>query len=1185
MLKFYRLWRDIYALLSLREATVLPLLLHRICKERLPCGFDRTNTELYSTRRIVYQTLTSSLTIGIVGALGIAVMAIPQQKPASTKEQPGRAATARALPLTAQESEFFEKRIRPALVQNCYSCHSGKNRQGGLSLDTRAGWQQGGKSGKAILPGQPNQSLLLQTLRHQHPRLKMPPTGKLPPAVIADFEKWVRMGAPDPRTAQPAKASATTSWSDVIAIRKKWWSLQPLRVTPPPHVKQARSSAHPVDRFLQAQREAKGLAPAAPADRRTLARRAALLLTGLPPDPKRLDAFLQDTSPGAFAKWVDTLLASPHFGEQWARHWMDVVRYGETHGYEWNYELRDPWRYRDYLIRAFNQDVPYNQFVREHIAGDLLTNPRINRSENLNESVIGTAFYRFGEVGHDNFREIGYDVVDNQIDTFSKAFQATTIACARCHDHKLDAISSRDYYALFGVFTSARQVIHTLDTPDANRKIKQVLLARKREIRAELARIWQAQSMEIPRFLRAAQLQIAHAPDAAQAAAGLDAEKLKAWVAALNGSAALEEPLSPWLTLAKTPAPTATVWENLRAQSQKERTERRAYNAERFVPFGDFRGTRNASAENGGDPMKTWQGWGSEGLGLEEGCVPAGEFAILPDGDRVLTAIYPAGLYTHLLSERLNGSLRSPILPKEKRFLSVEVMGGKSAQARSIPDFRQLGETPYNIDRARPGWMRIGKSDRDEKVYVDIVTRADNIRNPYRSDDTNPAEQRSFFGVTRAYLHDGDENPKDELLHLTALFGLPAPQSPDEAARRCAEILQKAIQSWAAENASDADARWLDALIRHGLFRVDINASSRLKDLVMQYREAEKQIHAPRVVVGMADVGNGYDFPVFVRGDFNTHGEIAPRRYLEALCKPGERFIGGSGRLALAEKIASPANPLTARVMVNRIWHHLFGEGLVRTVDDFGHLGEKPSHPELLDYLAAQFIRENWSVKRLIRSLVLTQAFQMSALPSAKATQIDPMNRLLQHFPARRLTAEAIRDSILAVSGRLDRTLYGPSIDPHREKPTPERRLFSGPLDGNGRRSIYTRITLMEGPAFLCAFNFPDPKAAQGRRDITNVPTQALTLLNDPFVVSQAEFWAKRIVTEPDADLPARMTRLFLTAFGRPPTRPETEQFTRLVAELRALHNAPENETMTHVAIWKDVAHTLFNLKEFIYVR
>lgn len=291
-----------------------------------------------------------------------------------------------------------------------------------------------------------------------------------------------------------------------------------------------------------------------------------------------------------------------------------------------------------------------------------------------------------------------------------------------------------------------------------------------------------------------------------------------------------------------------------------------------------------------------------------------------------------------------------------------------------------------------------------------------------------------------------------------------------------------------------------------------------------------------------------------------------------------------SGRRQLAKQIASPANPLTARVMVNRIWHHLFGTGIVRSVDDFGHVGDLPSHPELLDHLAGQFMEDGWSMKRLIRAIVLSRTFQASHTASAESRAVDPSDRLLQHYPARRMEAEAIRDSILAVSGRLDDQLYGPSIQPYRESEYADRRLFPGPLDGNGRRSIYIKNNLMEAPKFLGAFNFPGGKVAQGRRDVTNVPAQALALLNDPFVQQQADFWATKLIARTDSDVPQRIQHVFVTALQRAPTAEELQRVQQFAQDLAELHQVAASDVMRSQAVWKDLIHSVYNMKEFIYI-
>src|SRR5262245_25512857 len=524
---------------------------------------------------------------------------------------------------SAEEPAFFETKIRPVLVEHCHACHSTKaNKQrGGLLLDSRERLLQGGDSGPVLVPGLPEKSLLLAAVRHHHPTLKMPPKGRLPDAVIADLEAWIRHGAPFP----PGVAAAHgLRWEETLRQRRTWWSLQPVRAPQLPTVHDSTWSSDPIDRFIRARLEQAGLRPADDAEAHTLVRRLSLVLTGLPPSPHEIDVFLRDDPAHAYETLVDRLLASPHFGERWARHWLDVVRYADTHGSEWNYEVHHAWRYRDCLIRAFNQDVPFDQLVREHIAGDLLPSPRRDPAEGFNESIIATSFWRFGEVNHDDcieFRSIGYDLLDNQIDTFAKAFQATTIACARCHDHKLDAVSMKDYYALLGILRSSRQVSHTLDAPEVNAEPMCRLRELKPRIRAELAAVWLREARDAGRYLLAASRVGQAAPQ------GLDPKHLAKWSAALKAEKVPpEDPLSPWFSLqssAKVSEPFAARWQELKARHEKERRERSAFNAKHFTAFGDFRSGMS-------------DGWRADGHGLRGGAGGSGDFAVACSGDEAV---------------------------------------------------------------------------------------------------------------------------------------------------------------------------------------------------------------------------------------------------------------------------------------------------------------------------------------------------------------------------------------------------------------------------------------------------------------------------------------------------------------------------------------------------------------------
>lgn len=1085
--------------------------------------------------------------------------------------------------------DFFEKKIRPVLVEHCYRCHSGRSSKpkGGLRLDSREATRAGGDLGPAVVPGKPAESLLLQAIEYKD--LEMPPKGKLPDSVIAAFRLWIDRGAVDPRDTAPA-AEEDPDWPNVLEARGKWWSLQPLKLPPIPKTDDSRFT-RPIDRFVVARLKDAGLTPQQRANKHTLIRRLYLVLTGLPPNPKEIASFVADPSPDAYSHLVERLLASPHFGERWARHWMDVVRFSETHGTEWNYDVHHAWRYRDYLIRAFNEDVPYDDFVREHIAGDLLPDARWNKNEKFNESIIGTMFYRFGEIGHDDciqFRDVGVDAADNQLDTLTKAFQASTVACARCHDHKLDPISMRDYYALLGILQSSRQVSHTIDAPEVNADLQQQLIDLKPQIQSEVASAWSREIETISRYLRAAQATQDESDTAKSLSKGLDVDRIKQWIATLEAkNSGLEDPLHAWREVSKKVANGATwpvAWKELVTNYENENRVRRQFNTDNFTLFGDFTGS-------------ALSGWHAFGQGLRRGATASGELTVLHEGDRAIGSILPAGHFTHSLSDRLNGTLRSPRLKGTKKYVSFHVMGNKQGALRIISNNCQLAYVNYKVLKSeKTGWIKLPTVKDNEliRTYAELVTKLDNpkfpdqlgslgggktMRQPY-----DKLSLRSFFGITRVVIHDCEETPRDELTHMLPLVS-GSVESKEELAARYQAHFQAALQSWTKGETTDDDARWLDWLVRNELIANKPELSPRLEQLVSKYREIEKALATPRVVIGMADDDAGFDHPLFLQGDYDSPAAPIERRYLEVLTSPSGLKPQGSGRAELAEILASSDNPLTARVMVNRVWHYVFGSGIVKTPDDFGHLGEKPTHPRLLDYLTTKFIAEGWSIKQLIRQLVSTETFRMSSQALAESRPIDPNNRLLHHFPTRRLEAEAIRDSILAVSGGLDAKFYGASVYPFREEDYPDRRLFKGPLDGNGRRSVYIRFNLMEAPKFLSAFNIADGKVTQGRRDITNVPSQALALLNDPFVIQQAELWAERLVASSSRSTTERLDSMFRLALGREPDATERARLLRTTQRLAGFHNVPEKDILVSGVVWKDVAHTIFNLKEFIYIR
>ena len=1058
--------------------------------------------------------------------------------------------------------EHFERKIRPVLIEQCYDCHSAaaKEVKGGLVVDHRDGLRRGGDSGPALVPGKPDDSLLISALKHDG--LEMPPKKKLSDSVIADFVTWIEQGAVDPRE-EPADSQAASELAreEQFNHRRQWWSLRPIRNPPPPDVRNSSWPADEIDRFTLARLEAESLKPTDRDGSTTLVRRLSFALTGLPPSPEDVDEFLADDSPDAWERLVDRGLASPHFGERSARHWMDVVRYTDTYGYEWDIPAKGAWRYRDYLIRAFNADVPFDQLIREQIAGDLLASPRIDAVERIDESLIGPMFFQMGEKRHGDSSEfdgIHQEMLDNKIDAFSKAFLGTTVACARCHDHKLDAVHQTEYYALGGAFMSSRWVSNTLDLPDRHAAYRRQFREIKQQLRPLLAAQWQ-RDLE-----------------------SLTAEKLNELRKTFEDKEPpLEDPISVWAavtTAIEKGMPINEVWMAFSAKHQQERAERQKKNAEHFSVVADFRD---------GVP----DGWSVDGVGLRE-ITPRGDFTVALDGDAAIGWILPGGLFTFADSPRLNGAVRTPILHTlEPGHLSFEVCGGDFAARRGVIDNAFLTEKQTYLNQKHVAWQLVDTFGgmRQRHNYIEFATKTSNPNFPPRwglgenLSEQQMTDPKSWFGITRVVRHQAPFTPVDELaLQQRILEGEP-PADVDALARKYAAIAKSGVERWLADKTDDDDVRLLNWLLDQKLIanRRDIPG---VPELVDRYREVERRMPTPWTVNGMADLDPGYDLCLLNRGEYDQPRDPVARGYLEALGSSTAGFqVPGSGRLRLAEEIASPTNPLTSRVFVNRVWHWLFGTGIVATPSDFGHAGDVPSHPELLDRLATDFTQHDWSLKRTVRRIVTSETWRQASHTTEAALAADPANRLLHYYPLRRLEAEAIRDAILSASGRLDPALFGPPINPHRQNEDEMKRLFSGPLDGLGRRSIYIKVTIMEPPKFLALFNQPAPKIPTGNRDITNTPAQALTLLNDPLVKQQAEFWAARLVAGTESQPQPRIDEMFRTALGRSPNADESARWTAAAEDLARLHGIAVKDLMNSAAVWTDLAHALFNTKEFLY--
>ncbi|MCB1229313.1 MAG: DUF1553 domain-containing protein [Verrucomicrobiae bacterium] len=1031
------------------------------------------------------------------------------------------ASLARGADLSSDQVEFFENKIRPILAQECYECHNSRDKaKGGLVLDHRAAWQAGGDSGSVIVPGKPGDSLLLQSIRHEIADLKMPKAGaQLDPNVLADFEKWIAMGAPDPRDAPPTETELAedTNWEAVRERRKGWWSFQPITHPSPP---ESASAVNPVDRFIRARLADENLEPALPADPRTLVRRLHFTLIGLPPTIEETRSFLESwehNSDDAVAQRVDDLLADPRFGEKWARHWMDWVRYADTHGSEGDPTIPFAWRYRDYLIRALNADVPYDQLVLEHFAGDLLENPRINESLKLNESALGLGHLRMVFHGFAPTDALDERVrfTDDQINTVTKAFMGLTVSCARCHDHKFDAISQKDYYALFGIFTSTLPATVAVDAPGVLEKNRETLSAMKPELRRGIGDHWRK-------------------------ALTVDSAFWEKTIAAASDAKSAFQPLQQLAIAGKNADAATKRWTSIRDGLEKAWQESETNRGEANMRY------RWDLADD--EQWTSWDRYG-EGFEIEDHPAPTGEFVVASQADqgyRAIARILPSGAYSHLVSDRHRGVLASAPFELDGEYdLYLNVAGENSSVRYAVQHYPRSG-TVYPVDDLGGGnwrWIKHDKIDywNGDRIHLELATAGDA---PILVKDGD----RSWFGIREAILvkkgSPSPARPANEF--LAPVFSEAGDRVPKNLAEGIAiyeKTLRGLIAAWGQNSGAldDAGALLLDAAVREGLLPNQLGSlPPELRQRFEQYRKLEAEIPEPTRAPGVFE-RPGRDQPLFTRGDHKHPADPVPRRFLEAI-DATPYATTGTGRLEFAHDLLREDNPFTARVIVNRIWHHLFGAGLVTTMDNFGRLGEEPSHPELLDFLAAQFReQQGWSLKSLIRELVLSDTWRQSSAPSPDAVESDPSNRLLSHFNVHRLEAEAIRDELVAVAGRLDEERYGP------------------PFVGNlPRRSLYLKVKRNDLDPFLTTFDFPTPASAVGRRDATNVPAQSLTLLNDGFVIDQAQRWAASLPANTDDD--TLITRLFETALTRPPTDAEMAQARAFLYALEDEHRASSEQ-------------------------
>ena len=952
----------------------------------------------------------------------------------------------------------------------------------------------------------------------------------------------------------------------------------------PPEVRQSDWPRTYIDHFILAKLEANGLGPAPPADKRTLLRRVTFDLTGLPPTPEEIENFLRDESPQAYEKVIERLLASPHYGERWARHWLDLVRFGETSGHEFDPDKADAWRYRDYVIRSFNQDLPYDRFVREHIAGDLLPQQRLTPDGTHWDSPLATGFFGLGEERNaaDDVAQVRADRTDNQLDVLGKTFLGLTIGCARCHHHKFDPIPTEDYYSLAGILDSS-QVIHApLDAPSRVRRMKRIeeeLIEVNGQITSLMRQARLERIHEIKPYLMAAADVLAKQQEKTKepienqlGSYGLSGEIVKQWFEVLERAA--KEPDNVLYPLAKlaTPAeqgePTAF---SDRLSALRDELREWTAKADPGHPFQQERGDIVLEDFEGPD-YGDWTGGG-------------GAF-----GDRPSTYIAPnlaaggfqgTGAANSFASgsNHWTGTLTSQSFAMKKPYLHVRFAGSERPTNR-----RKYGELYVSLIAA--GRFRSLSADGTGFFHwkTTNVTRTPGQVSFIEIVDRT---REAHMVVDKIVLSDTKEPPPIASAPNSRIVGM----LDDEALNSLSDLAaayEKLFRGVLTEGVRGREDRWLlPAISPSGMFEdasVLLTDEQRkaLEELQGKRAELEKQI--PESAFGLvAAEDRAQDLPVHIRGSHTNLGKPAPRRFLRVLAGDDRAaFRDGSGRAQLAEAIASRDNPLTARVMVNRVWKHHFGRGIVATPDNLGKTGRRPSHPELLDALAWRFMESGWSLKDLHRAIVRGSTYRMSSNPDEQAAAVDEENAFLHHMPVRRLEAEAIRDAILTVTGTLDRTAYGPSVPPFispyqdgRGKPE------SGPLDGARRRSIYIKVQRnFINPLFL-AFDYPLPVSTIGRRSTSTVPSQALMLMNNEFVARQAEKWADREISVHES-WDERIATMFVSAFGRPAEERELAESETFLREQMARYETGDRNDYRP---WADLAHVLINSKEFIFIR
>lgn len=969
----------------------------------------------------------------------------------------------------AEHVAFFESRIRPVLIEHCYECHSDETEDvaGSLWLDTAGGMMDGGDSGPAIVPGDVDGSLLITAIRYESS--EMPPSGRLPDPVIEDFEKWIRDGAVDPRTsAGPSHQRPTPSGID-LEDGRKFWAFQPVQSSnvPPPHGDQRLSDSW-IDAFLDDELSQAGVVGNEAAATDAQLRRLSFDLMGLPPSEDMIDAWRSDPTDRRWSQIVDRQLASPEFAEHWARHEMDIARYADSNGADFNATHHDAWRYRDYLIRNIASDLPIDAMIRQQIAGDLLPS---GSPEQRYDQLVATTFLMLGTkmLSERNKTKLTMDVVDEQIDTVGRAFMALTLGCARCHDHKFDPVPTEDYYALAGIFRSTRSL--------------------------------EGESQKYVSTWRPSPLPAS--PDLVAAHKAYDAEMKELQQAIKEKNNELEK-----LKISQ-PKLEGIVIDDREAAQDGTWTE------STYMPGFIGEGYVHDNNRDKGQRSIRFQ-------------------TTLPSpGDRVSSDL--------VLDDRSASKSRSEMPTWELRLW----YSPGTTRAGKIPTTIRIGDQTYEltVDQRQSG----------DKVTFLVLGR-------WEADYGSELQVQISNRNTTGYVI------------VDALQILRVGKTQDD------------------EPTAGKDSDQIDPVdsIRQ---QRQANLQKEIKQLEVDLTQHKKRVPEPLPhAMSVADrpASQCRDCEVHIRGEINNLGDVVPRGFLR-VCGNGSSVIQSdpssgslsqsSGRVELADWLTDPDHPLTARVAANRIWMHLMGEGIVRTVDNFGSRGERPTHPELLDALAIELIRSGWSRKQLIRQIVLTNAYRRSSQNNPDAVAVDPENRLLWRAHRRRLTAESVRDAMLQVSGTLDRSPrydtmrnYGVLVSKNNANSKAEKAVTVA----DPKRTIYLPIIRGEVPTLLSTLDAADPDLLVGKRPTTNVPAQAFALIGSDEVRHWAELTAQRLVNDVPDDQD-RVEAIYRRVLQRSPSPADREL-------VDAWMNSPAAAQMDEPSRWQHWIAAMFAGTEFRFL-